>query len=144
MKLKELADRVDCRLEGDGEIEIRRVAGIEQAQPGDLTFVANAKYAAQLADTRASAVILAPGMSEPRQPPLRCAVLRSADPYSTFARALDLFVQTTAPACGVDPLSAVAPDAAIAPDVSIGPFVTIGSAASIGARTVIYPSVVIG
>jgi UDP-3-O-[3-hydroxymyristoyl] glucosamine N-acyltransferase len=144
MKLRELADRLDCRLEGDGEVEILRVAGIQHAQPGDLTFVANAKYAAQLADTRAAAVILAPGMSPPREPPPGCAVLRSADPYSAFARALDLLIQTTAPARGVDPLSAVAPDATIASDVSIGPFVTIGSGASIGARTIIYPSVVIG
>ena len=44
MKLRELAERLACRLEGDGEIEIVRVAGIEDAGPGDLTFVANPKY----------------------------------------------------------------------------------------------------
>ena len=58
LKLRELADRLNCRLEGDGEIEIHRVAGIEQARPGDLTFVANPKYLSQLATTRASAVIV--------------------------------------------------------------------------------------
>ena len=47
MTLKELSDRLQCRLEGDGAIEIHRVAGIEQAGPGDLTFVANAKYLGQ-------------------------------------------------------------------------------------------------
>src|SRR5260221_5996038 len=136
MKLKELADRVDCRLEGDGEIEIRRVAGIQQAQPGDLTFVANAKYAAQLADTRASAVILAPGMSEPRQPPLRCAVLRSADPYSTFARALDLFVQTTAPACLAEPPPDVQPHPELARPLPLDRIVAAGEHPSpVGRRT---------
>jgi UDP-3-O-[3-hydroxymyristoyl] glucosamine N-acyltransferase len=47
-----------CRLEGDGDVEIVRVAGIQQAQPGDLTFVANSRYLAQLATPQASAVIL--------------------------------------------------------------------------------------
>jgi len=58
MKLRELAERLACRLEGDGEIEIVRVAGIEDAGPGDLTFFANAKYARELRETAASAVIL--------------------------------------------------------------------------------------
>jgi UDP-3-O-[3-hydroxymyristoyl] glucosamine N-acyltransferase len=144
LKLKELAERLDCRLEGDGDIEITRVSGIQHARPGDLTFVANAKYAAQLPETNASAVILGPpaaGQQEARPP---CAVLRCNDPYSTFARALDFFVQTAAPALGVDRLSAVAPDATLGSGVSIGPFVTIGAGASVGARTIIYPNVVIG
>src|SRR5882672_2582719 len=67
MKLRELAERLACRLEGDGEIEIVRVAGIQDAGPGDLTFVANPKYLSALATTRASAVLLrddAPGAPE--------------------------------------------------------------------------------
>ena len=47
MKLKELAARLDCRLEGDGDVEIVRVAGIQDAQPGDVSFIANAKYTPQ-------------------------------------------------------------------------------------------------
>ena len=43
MKLREIAERLECRLEGDGEIDIRRVAGIEEAGPGDLTFFTNPK-----------------------------------------------------------------------------------------------------
>ena len=57
LTLADLADRLGCRLEGDGAIEITRVAGIEQAGPGDLTFLANPRYAARLPFTRASAVI---------------------------------------------------------------------------------------
>jgi UDP-3-O-[3-hydroxymyristoyl] glucosamine N-acyltransferase len=76
--------------------------------------------------------------------PAPCAVLRSDDPYSAFARAVSLFVQTAPPARGVDRLSAIASDAAIGADVSIGPFVTVGAGASIGARTLVYPNAVIG
>ena len=61
MKLRDLAERLRCRLEGDGNVEIRRVAGIERAGPGDLTFVANPRYASLLGSTRASAIILGAG-----------------------------------------------------------------------------------
>ena len=142
MRLQDIADRLGCRLEGDGAIEISRVAGIQHAASGDLTFVANAKYADQLATTRASAVIV--GTHAAYTPPSRCATLRADDPYSAFARALGLFVQATPPARGIDPLASIAPDARIAADVSIGPFVAIGAGASVGARTIVYPNVVIG
>ena len=142
MNLRELAERLECRLEGDGNVEILRVTGIEQAQPGDLTFVANRRYYALLPSTRAAAVILG---ADPGAPAAPCAVLRSDHPYLTFARALILFVQPPpSPPAGVDRLSAVASDATLAAGVSIGPFVTVGAGTSIGARTIIHPHVVIG
>jgi UDP-3-O-[3-hydroxymyristoyl] glucosamine N-acyltransferase len=141
LKLRELADRLGCRLEGDGDIEIVRVAAIQQAEAGDLTFLANPRYTAQLETTRASAVIVAVTAVGPAA---SRALLRSDDPYSAFARAVGLFAQTIAPARGIDRLSAIAPDAVIGADVSIGPFVSIGAGAVIGDRTVIYPNVVVG
>jgi UDP-3-O-[3-hydroxymyristoyl] glucosamine N-acyltransferase len=141
LKLRDIADRLECRLEGDGDIEIRRVAGIERAQRGDLTFLANLKYQSRLQSTAASAVIV--GEDLPAEG-TSAALLRSPQPYLAFAKAVELFVQTAPPARGVDPTSAVAPDAVLGPDVSVGPFVAIGSGARVGARTTIYPSVVIG
>jgi len=58
VKLHELADRLQCRLEGDGDLEIVRVATIERAGDGDITFLANSKYERAAATTRASAIIL--------------------------------------------------------------------------------------
>ena len=139
MKLRDLAERLACRLEGDGDIEIRRVAGIEQAQPGDLTFLAHPRYAAMLARTRASAIIMHAG--DDRAP---CAVLRSDNPYLTFANAVRLFATSVAPPVGVDPHSLVAADVDLGHDVSIGPFVAIGRGARVGDRTVIHPNVTIG
>src|SRR5947207_1716324 len=75
MKLSELAERLDCRLEGDGDVEIVRVASIRHALPGDLTFLANPKYAVQLSETRASAVILGLSSPEPEEVPPTCAVV---------------------------------------------------------------------
>jgi UDP-3-O-[3-hydroxymyristoyl] glucosamine N-acyltransferase len=141
MKLREIADRLRCRLEGDGDIEIRRVAGIELAQPGDLTFIAHEKYVGKLASTRASAVIAAPAVGALGA---TAALLLTEQPYLAFAHAVDLLTEAAAPPRGIDPASSVAPDAMLGADVAIGPFVTIGAGASIGARTVVYPNVVIG
>jgi UDP-3-O-[3-hydroxymyristoyl] glucosamine N-acyltransferase len=141
LKLREIAERLHCRLEGAaGDPEIVRVAGIERAQPGDLTFLANPRYHALLKTTRASAVIL--GLDDASGAP--CAVLRSDNPRLSFAQAVSLFGRAAPPAKGIDRLTSIAKDASIGPEVSIGPFVTIGAGASIGARTTIYPHVVIG
>jgi len=142
LKLRDIADRLQCRLEGDGDLDIAGVAAIHQAQPGDLTFVANVRYLPQLTTTRASAVIL--GRTKGAMPRVACAVLHTDDPYSAFARAVALFAPDTRPGPGVHELSAIAPDAAIGADVSIGPFVTVGAGASVGARTIVHPNVVIG
>ncbi|MCU1384345.1 MAG: UDP-3-O-acylglucosamine N-acyltransferase [Acidobacteria bacterium] len=141
MKLRDIADRLQCRLEGDGDLDIVRVAAIHAAEAGDLTFVANSRYLPQLATTRASAVILGAAKGAPSPP---CAVLRTDDPYSAFAHAVSLFTPPTRPPAGVHPLSAVAADATVGVDASIGPFVVIGAGASIGARTIVHPNVVIG
>ena len=140
--LGELAEKLQCRLEGDAAVEIVRMAGIDQAQPGDLTFVDNPRYVPRLATTNASAVIVAEDLSVPDG--ARFAVLRSKKPYVDFARAVTLFVPSSAPKRGVDELTAVGPDVSLGADVSIGPFVTIGAGASVGARTILYPHVAIG
>ncbi|MDP1572543.1 MAG: UDP-3-O-(3-hydroxymyristoyl)glucosamine N-acyltransferase [Vicinamibacterales bacterium] len=139
MTLQELASRLGCRLEGDGRLEVDRVAGLEQAGPGDLTFLANPKYTGALAATRATAVIAAVGVDG-----APCAVLRADNPYLTFARAAQALLPDTRPAPGVHPLAAVAPDATIGEDVAIGPFVVIGAGARIGDRAILHPHVVIG
>ena len=139
MKLSELATRLDCRLEGDGELDVTRVAGIQHAQPGDVTFLANPKYEKLLATTRATAVIL-----KEEAPAAPCAMLRARDPYLAFARAVSLFAPVSRPAPGVHALAAIAAEASLGADVSVGPFVAIGEGARIGERTVIYPNVTIG
>jgi UDP-3-O-[3-hydroxymyristoyl] glucosamine N-acyltransferase len=144
MRLGELAGRLQCPLEGrpdSAELEIVRAAGIEQAQAGDLTFIAHARYLSYLTTTHASAVIVAPGVEGVKGGP---ALLRSPNPYLSFAQALAFFAGVTRPSPGVDRLSSIAADAVLGADVSIGPFVTVGAGADIGARTIIYPNTVVG
>jgi UDP-3-O-[3-hydroxymyristoyl] glucosamine N-acyltransferase len=139
LKLQDIAARLDCRLEGDGAIDIRGVAGIEAAGPGDLTFFANPKYAAELRATRASAVIL--GDNADRAP---CAMLRARQPYLAFARAVSLFENPWRPAPGVHKLAWVADGVVLGDDVSIGPFAVVEEGARIGSRTIVHAHVAIG
>jgi UDP-3-O-[3-hydroxymyristoyl] glucosamine N-acyltransferase len=139
LKLRELAARLECRLDGDGEIDVSHVTGIEDAGPSDITFFANNKYAAALRATRAAAVIL--GEQAESAP---CAMLRTTNPYLAFARAVEIFAEPWRPEAGVHPLAFVAPGAEVAPDASIGAFAAIGEMARVGARTIVQPHVTIG
>jgi UDP-3-O-[3-hydroxymyristoyl] glucosamine N-acyltransferase len=139
VKLRELAERLTCRLEGDGEIEVVRVAGLQEARTGELTFLVNPKYQSMLGDTRASAVIL-----HEDSPPAPCAMLRTQEPHLAFAHAVGLFAPESRPAPGVHPLAAVASDASVEAGVSVGAFVSVGVGATIGEGTTIFPNVTIG
>jgi len=139
LKLQDIAARLECRLEGDPEIDIRGVAGIDDAVPGDLTFFTNAKYAASLRTTRASAVILAETAEA-----ASCAMLRSRHPYLAFARAVELFADPWRPPTGVHATAAIGQDVTLGPGVSVGPFAVIGDGTRIGARSVVHAHVVIG
>jgi UDP-3-O-[3-hydroxymyristoyl] glucosamine N-acyltransferase len=139
MTLTELAARLGCRLDGDGAIEVRRVASLDEAGPGDLTFLANTKYAGQLASTRASAVI-----ADERVTSAPCAMLHCANPYLTLSDAIAILTPPVRPPAGINPHAVVDPAAKLGPDVSVGPFVSIGARAIVGARSILYPHVVVG
>jgi UDP-3-O-[3-hydroxymyristoyl] glucosamine N-acyltransferase len=146
MKLAQLAESLQARLEnGFPDTEIRGVAGIEEAQPGQVTFVANPKYAAAARSTRASAVIVAEDF-----PAIPGAMLRSKNPYLTFARALELFYQPPRYEHGIHATAVIHTTAQIGPNPHIGPYVVINRDARIGANAtllahaVIYPGAIIG
>jgi UDP-3-O-[3-hydroxymyristoyl] glucosamine N-acyltransferase len=138
MKLLEMAAALGCELAGDPGIEIRGVAGMEQAGPSDLTFLANPKYAHKVKHTRAGAILV----TEPvRGIPI--ASLVSANPYLDFARALELFYTAPRPPVGIHPLASVAASACFGEGASIGPFAVVGEKAVLGRNAVLHPHVVI-
>jgi UDP-3-O-[3-hydroxymyristoyl] glucosamine N-acyltransferase len=138
MRLRAIADALGCRLEGDGELEISGVAGMEHAGPEHLTFLANPKYAPKVKRTKAAAILV----SEPIQG-LEIAFLVSENPYLDFARALALFYQPPRPAPGIHPLAYVAPTAVVGENCSIGPFAVVGERVRLGRNAVLHPHVVI-
>jgi UDP-3-O-[3-hydroxymyristoyl] glucosamine N-acyltransferase len=137
MKLREIAAALGRSVVGDGEIEITGVAGMEHAGPGQLTFLANPKYAPKVKQTRASAILVAQAAGLP----IACIV--SDNPYLDFARALALFYQPPRPAHGVHRLAYVAPSAEIGENCSIGPYAVVGERVRIGSNAVLHPQVVI-
>jgi UDP-3-O-[3-hydroxymyristoyl] glucosamine N-acyltransferase len=138
MKLKEIAKALGCELVGDGEVEITGVAGMEQAGPGELTFLANPKYAHKAKDTGAAAILV----GEPA-PDLPIHRLVSENPYFDFAKAVELFYQPPRPPPGTHPSAAIASSAKIGEGASIGACAVIGENVSIGRNAVLHPHVVI-
>jgi UDP-3-O-[3-hydroxymyristoyl] glucosamine N-acyltransferase len=139
MKLTDIATALHARVEnGSPDIDITGVAGIEQAGPGQLTFVANAKYAAAAKTTRASAVIVAEDF-----PAIPSAMLRSKNPYLAWAKALELFYQPSQYAAGVHPTAVVHPTAKIGKNAHIGPYVVVDEGVEIGDNAVLLAHVVI-
>ena len=138
MKLREIADTLACRLEGDGELDICGVAGMEHATTGHLTFLANPKYAPKVRHTKASAILVSEALKG-----MDIACLVSDNPYLDFARALALFYQPPRPAPGIHPLAYVAASAEVGEYCSIGPFAAVGEHVRIGRNAVLHPHVVI-
>ena len=138
MKLAEIARALDASVEGDPELEIDDLQPLDEAGPRALSFVSNQRYVAQLATTRAGAVILGPGIDGPG-----CAVLRVRDAYVGFAQALGLFDRPTLPALGVSPAAHLAATARIGAEARIAPGVVIGDGVAIGARACLHPGVVV-
>jgi len=138
--LAELAVELGGELRGDGTTMIRGVAGIREALPGDVTFIANSRYDAYLGETRASAVICS---REPRDAmiPLLCV----DNPYLAFQKVVRIFrPDTFRQPPGVHPTAVVHPEAKLGAEVSIGPHCVIERGATIGARTVIMSGGYVG
>jgi UDP-3-O-[3-hydroxymyristoyl] glucosamine N-acyltransferase len=144
MKLLEIAEKLGCKLEGEGNLEITGVAGIEEAQPGELTFLVNRKYRPAVETTRASAILIAndePLRGGKERP--RVAALRSANPYLDFARAIELFHPAPHYPPSVDPTAVIAPSAKIGGAAHIGPYCYIADDVEIGANAVLHSFVAI-
>jgi len=140
MKLSAIASAIDARLEnGSADIEISGVNGIEQAGPGELTFVSNPKYAAAARSTKASAVIVAedfPGISS-------ASLVRAKDPYLAFTRALELFHSPLRYPPGLHPTAVVHVSAKIGRGAHLGPYVVVDENVEIGDNAVLLAHVVI-
>jgi UDP-3-O-[3-hydroxymyristoyl] glucosamine N-acyltransferase len=138
ISLGQLAAALGCELRGDPTIEITGAAGLEQAGPSELTFLANPKYAPKVKHTRAAAILIGEPLKDSKP-----ASLISANPYHDHARALALFYQPPRPAPGIHPLASIAGTARIGENASIGPYAVVGEHVTVGKNAVLHPQVVI-
>ncbi len=141
MKLSELAQQIDGALEGDGGINIRGVAAINEAGEGEISFIANPKYISEAASTKASAVIV----PEDWVAEGSAALIRVQNPDAAFAKAAMLFyTPLPLPAEGIHSSAIVAEDVELGGGVRVGPLCVIEAGAKIGAGTVLSAQCYIG
>ena len=138
--LADLAARTGAALDGDGSVRVTRVATLERAGPGEIAFLAKPKYRAQLAATRAAAVIV--GVAAARATVLPKLV--SPNPYATYARVAEILHPPQRGAPGRHPTACIDSSARIAESASIGAYAVIGARATIGARSTIGAHCVVG
>ena len=138
--LRQLAERLGAELRGNPELLISGLATLQDAQPEQLSFLANAQYKKYLADTKAGAVILHPTEVEGFSG--NCLVI--ANPYLAYAQLSHLFDRKPLPKAGIHPSALVAEDAFVDPTASVGAYAVIESGVSIGAGVVIGAHCFIG
>ncbi|HEY0079377.1 MAG TPA: UDP-3-O-(3-hydroxymyristoyl)glucosamine N-acyltransferase [Pyrinomonadaceae bacterium] len=142
MKLSELARQTGARIEGNEgteDLEIKGAAGLDDAEAGHVTFLANPRYTPRVQTTRASAIYLSEGV-EARQ---GLVVLRAADPYLAYTRALRLFYPEPAVEPFVHPSAVIDETARLGEGVHVGACTVVGRGVEIGAGVRLYPNVTI-
>ena len=134
---------INGKIEGNADAAVTSFGKIEEAQAGQLTFLANPKYEDYLYTTGASIAII--NESYELRQPVTPTLIRVADAYSAFALLLSKYQEmATQQLKGVQQPSFIAPSAQLAPDVFVGAFSYIGENVKIGAGTKIFPNCYIG
>jgi UDP-3-O-[3-hydroxymyristoyl] glucosamine N-acyltransferase len=141
MKLSELARLTGARVEEKfSDIEVVGAAGLDDAEQGQVTFLANPRYTPRVQTTRASAVYLAEGSETERND---LAVLHARDPYLAYTRALILFNPAPDFEPVIHPLAVVDPSARLGAGVAVGACSVLGRNSVIGDGVRIFPNVTV-
>jgi UDP-3-O-[3-hydroxymyristoyl] glucosamine N-acyltransferase len=136
--LEALAELVGGCVEGEPTLVITGVSGIQEARPGEITFVAHQKYLRTLTSAKASAVVL------DRTMPADRPAIRVDQPYRAFATLLTLFHPRPRPRAGIMEPVVLGERVRLGQDVTLLPFVTLGDDVTLGDRVVLYPGVFVG
>jgi len=138
-RLEDLARRVGGRVIGDVDREIRGVSTLDEAGPGELAFLTNPRYRSAAEHTRASAILVGPGVALPGHD-----LLEAAEPYLALAEILELFHPPRAPRPGISPDARVGCDVRLGEGVEVGPFAVLETGVSIGRQVVVGAGCVLG
>lgn len=138
--LAELAERTGGTCRGEGSTRLTGAAGLGEAGPGDISFLANKKYASQLATSRAGAVIVSPDVETGTRP-----ALVHPHPSLAWAKVLELLdAERTRRPTGVHPTAVIAPTAKLGKNVTVGAHAVVEDGAVIGDNCVLYAQVYVG
>jgi UDP-3-O-[3-hydroxymyristoyl] glucosamine N-acyltransferase len=136
--LSDIADYLEGEVVGDHALSIRRVASIDDARNGDITFLSSPRLAKKAKKTEASALIVQEYLEG-----VPCPLLLVPDPHYAFARLLSLFHPVPARPAGVDPKASVHPGATLGEGVTLGPFVVVEEGVKIGAKSTLCAGAVV-
>jgi len=136
--LQELAEYLGGTVRGDATLVVNGLAPLETAGPDKVTFLANPKYAAKVAETKAGAVLMAPGNEAYGR-----NVIELGNPYLGFAKLLTLFYTAAHPPLGVLPEAVLGSNVTLGEGISIYPGAVVGNNVILGDRVVIHPGAVI-
>jgi UDP-3-O-[3-hydroxymyristoyl] glucosamine N-acyltransferase len=136
--LKELADHLDGAVIGDENVLINGIASLDDAREGQITFLANPKYAAKVATTGASAVVLPPGAERHGR-----NAIEVKNPYLAFAKLLTLFYVHRPRAMGAMAGAFVGESVVMGEEVTISPGAYVADGVKLGNRVFIHPGVVL-
>jgi len=140
VKLHDLAQKLALRVEGDDQVEVHRLASLEGAKPGELSFVVSAKYKQALRNTSASAVLIPESLVDDAP----CAAIVCPSPYAAYAQSSWLLHPEASEPTGAASTASVHPEANIHPSASIGDYAVVGAMAEIGEHAVIGAHCCIG
>ncbi len=138
--LSEIADLVGGTLVGDASLSITGLSGIKEAKAGDLTFLANAKYAPLLEKTQASAVLVAGAVDTGK---LSAIVVEN--PSLSFSKIAEIFLKTDGPTLrGIHPTAIIGQDVCLGKNVALGPYTVIEDGVVLGDNSIVCGLTFIG
>ncbi len=138
--LSEIADLVDGTVVGDASLAIRGLSGIKEAKAGDLTFLANAKYAPLLEKTQASAVLVAPGLNS-----VKISAIIVDNPSLAFSKIAEVFLKADGPSLkGIHPTAIIGKNVCLGKNIALGPYVVIDDDVVVGDNSIICALAFIG
>ena len=138
----DIAAKLGALVEGDGRALVSGLASVREAEAGEISFIANPRYAADAATTRATALLVPVDWNKPS---LAAALIRVADPDKSFSIVAQYFAPPTPTwPVGVHPTAVVAPDVKMGCDVVIGPHCVIEPGVVLGDRTVLVAQCYLG
>jgi len=157
ISLRELAKLLDGKVVGDGDVLITGVAGIKEARPGDITFLANPRYETYTRTTKASAVIVDQNHGSVDKP-----LIQNSNPYYAFLKAVKVFHgEQEDVLSGIHETAVIGERVKLGENVSLGPYTVIrdgveigdgcvvkagsyiGSRSRLGRQVLIYPNVTV-
>ncbi|HET7549525.1 MAG TPA: UDP-3-O-(3-hydroxymyristoyl)glucosamine N-acyltransferase [Usitatibacter sp.] len=140
LTLREIVARLGGEAVGDASVVLRGVATLDSAGVRDIAFLANSRYRAKLATTRAGAVILGRGDRDAASMPR----IVSDNPYAYYARTVALFHPQPAAVPGVHPTAQVHPGARVDAGAEVGAYAMIGPRTTVAHGAVIGAHVALG